>query len=99
MPSPQPATPRWYFIPVRVVLLTFLLGLISFAIGLLLGIVAIVISSHLHGMRPNMTFAYRHVALPLAGGVGSVALIVVTILEIRRYRQTRALAEIARASR
>lgn len=95
----HPEKPRWYFIPLRVLLLTFLLMLISFAIGLLVGIVGIVISSRLHGMRPDMTFAYRHVALPVAGGVGIVALIVITISEIRRFRQTRTLVQIARASR
>lgn len=97
--APQPATPRWYFIPVRVLLVTFLLGLMSFAISLLLGIIGILISSHIHGTHPDMTVAYRHVAFPVAAMVVGIALIVLTVLEIRLYRQTKTLAEIARASR
>jgi hypothetical protein len=46
-----------------------------------------------------MTLAYRHIALPIALAAGTVALIFVTALEIRNYRQARALAQIARASR
>ena len=93
-----PAKPRWYLIPVRVLLVTFLLTLLSFAVSLLLGILAIVIRSRSHGIHPNMTLAYRHVALPVAAVVASVALISTTVLEIRSYRQTKTLAEIAKAS-
>jgi spore maturation protein SpmA len=101
MPSrgSQFAAPRWYFIPVRVTLLSFLLGLISFAIGLLLGIIGILISSRIHSIHPNMSLAYRHVALPVAAITASIALVVLTVFEIRNYRQTKTLAEIARASR
>jgi hypothetical protein len=101
MPSGKlhPATPRWYFIPVRVLLVTSLLGLISFAIGLLLGIIGILISSHMRGIHPNMTLAYRHVAFPVAAVVAGVALIATTVLEIRTYRQTKVLAAVARGSR
>jgi len=97
--EPQPAPPRWYLIPVRVMLVTFLLGLISFAIGLLLGIIGILITSRAHGIHPDMTLAYRHVALPAAAVVAGIGLIVLSVLEIRNYRQTKTLAEIARASR
>jgi hypothetical protein len=95
----QPAKPRWYLIPFRVLLVTFLLALLSFAISLLLGIVGIVITSRVQGAHPNMTAAYRHIALPVAIAVAAVALIATTILEVRSYRQTKILAEIARASR
>ena len=49
-------SPRWYGIPVRVLLVTFLLALLSFAVSLLLAIVGIVVS-RLRGIRPNMTIA------------------------------------------
>lgn len=98
MPA-QPTAPRWYFIPVRILLVTFLVGLMSFAISLLLGIIGILISNHIHGTHPDMTIAYRHVAFPIAAMVAGIALIVLTVLEIRSYRQTKTLAEIARASR
>jgi hypothetical protein len=95
----QPAVPRWYFIPLRILLVTFLLALLSFALSLLLGIVGILVRSHLQGIHPNMTVAYRHIAVPVAAVIAAVALIATTVLEIRTYRQTKALAEIARVSR
>jgi len=79
--------------------LTFLLTLLAFAVGLLLGILGIVVNATLRGLHPNMTAAYRHIALPIALAAGVVALVVVSVLEIRSYRQNRALAQIARASR
>jgi hypothetical protein len=94
----QPVKPRWYLIPVRVLVVTFLITLLSFAISLLLGILAIVTTSRLQGTHPNMTIAYRHVALPVAAFAAAIALIATTILEIRTYRQTKTLAQIARSS-
>jgi hypothetical protein len=97
MPASQ--EPAWYLIPMRVLLLTFLLTLLSFAVSLLLGILGIVLAARLHGLHPNMTTAYRHIALPTAAVVSAIVLISATTLEIRRFRQTRALAEIERISR
>jgi hypothetical protein len=97
MPT-TPHPPRWYAIPVRVLLLTFIGTLISFAIILLLGIIAIVIASFLRGHPPNMTFAYRHIALPAAIVAGSVIFVLALIMEIRHYRQSKTLAAIARIS-
>jgi hypothetical protein len=96
---PPARQPRWYVIPLRVLLLTFLLTLLAFAVGLLLGILGIVVNATLRGLHPNMTVAYRHIALPIALAAGAVALVVVSVLEIRSYQQNRALAQIARASR
>jgi len=96
---PPARQPRWYVIPLRVLLLTFLLTLLVFAVSLLLGILGIVVSGTLRGVHPNMTSAYRHIALPIALAAGAVALVVVSVLEVRSYRQTRALEQIARASR
>lgn len=91
--------PRWYLIPVRVVLVAFLATLLSFAIGLLFGILGVTIHAGARGIHPNMTLAYRHVALPTAIVVAAVTLIVMSIVEIRNYRQAKALAEIERRSR
>jgi uncharacterized BrkB/YihY/UPF0761 family membrane protein len=96
---PPARQPRWYVIPFRVLLLTFLLMLLAFAFSLLLGILGMVITARLRGLHPDMTLAYRHVALPIAIAAGVAALIVTTVLEIRNYRQARALEQIARASR
>lgn len=95
----HPADPRWYLIPVRVLVVTFLLGLLAFAASLLLGILATVIRGSVQGVHPDMTVAYRHIALPIAAVVTTIALIVNTILEIRTYRQSKVLADVARASR
>ncbi len=96
--SIRPRVPRWFWIPVRVLLVTFLLTLLSFAVSLLLGILGLVIGAKIRGATPNMTFAYRHIALPAAAMVGAVVLVSAISLEIRHYRQAKALAEIERAS-
>jgi hypothetical protein len=94
----RPQVPRWYLIPVRAVLVAFLITLLCFAISLLIGILGVAIHGRLHGVHPNMTLAYRQVALPAAAVVGAVALIAMTVLEVRNYRQSKALAEIERHS-
>jgi|ERR1022692_4918344 hypothetical protein len=95
---PTPRPPRWYAIPVRVLLVTFIGTLISFAIGLLLGIIGTVIVSARHGAHPNMTVAYRLVALPIAVVAGSIVFVLALTMEIRHYRQSKTLAAIERAS-
>jgi TRAP-type C4-dicarboxylate transport system permease small subunit len=82
----------------RVLLVTFLLTLLVFAISLLLGILGVVIAARLRGLPPNMSTAYRYIALPVAAAGGAFALISASVMEIRRYRQTKALAEIERIS-
>lgn len=101
MPATQAsaAKPRWYLIPVRVLLITFLLTLLSFALSLLLGIGGLMISARLRGVHPNMTAAYRHIAFPAAAAVAAIVLISASVMEIRHYRQTKVLAEIERVSR
>jgi uncharacterized membrane protein YeaQ/YmgE (transglycosylase-associated protein family) len=86
-------------IPVRVLLVTFLLTLLAFAVGLLLGIVGIVIGARLRGVPPNMTLAYKNIAAPVAGLVGAIVLISAVSMEIRQYRQAKTLDEIEKASR
>jgi hypothetical protein len=97
--SPNTTNPYWYLIPARILLVTFLLSLLSFAVSLLLGILGLVIVAGLRGIHPNMPIAYRHIALPVAAAVAAVTLTSATVIEIRRYRQTKALAEIERISR
>ena len=90
---------RWYLIPLRVLLVTALLTLIAFAVSLLLGILGIVVGARLRGHTPDMTLAYRDIALPSAAVVGSLVLISSLFLEARHYRQAKALAEIENASK
>jgi hypothetical protein len=94
----HPAKPRWYFIPVRVLLITFLLTLLSFAVSLFLGILGLVIGGRARGIHPNMALAYRHFALPAAIAVAVVVLISAAVMEVRHYHQAKTLAGIARAS-
>jgi hypothetical protein len=96
--SPTPRPPRWYAIPVRVLLLTFIGTLLSFAVSLLVGIVGTVIVSALRGIRPNMTVAYRQIALPAAVVAGSIIFVLALATEIRHYRQSKTLAAIERMS-
>ncbi len=87
--------PRWYFIPFRVALVTFVVTLLSFAVSLLLGILGVVIAAKIKGSHPNMVLAYRDVAVPIAALVGTVVLISSVVMEVRHYRQAKALGQIA----
>jgi hypothetical protein len=96
--SPPAHSPRWFLIPLRALLITFPLTLLSFAVSLLLGILGIVIRAWLSGTRPNMAEAYRYVAAPVALAAAVIVLVSAMTNEIRRYRQAKALAGIERAS-
>jgi hypothetical protein len=91
--------PRWYAVPARALFVTMLLTLLSFAVTLLVTILTMVIAAAIRGTNPDMRFAYRHVALPVAAVVGGVALVVALTMEIRHYRQAKTLNGIARLSR
>jgi len=97
-PSPPPRLPRWYTIPVRVCLVTFISTLLSFAVSLLLAILGTVIVAALRGLHPDMRIAYRHLALPMALVAGSIIFVLALVMEIRHYRQARTLTAIARLS-
>jgi cell shape-determining protein MreD len=90
--------PHCYGVLARVLLVTFVGTLLVFGVSLLVGIVGTVIASRLHGTRPDMTVAYRYIALPTAAIAGVVALLLALAMEIQHYRQAKALASISRAS-
>jgi ABC-type nickel/cobalt efflux system permease component RcnA len=92
-----PRQPRWYAIPVRVLLVTFIGTLISFAISLLLGIIGVVVVSAFRHVNPDMTVAYRQIALPAAVVAGSIIFVLALAMEVRHYRQSKTLAAIERA--
>jgi hypothetical protein len=100
MPAPESTArkPRWYLIPVRVVLVTLLLSLLTFAVTLLLGILGLVAGARARGIHPDLRGAYRHIALPSAAIVGAIVLVSSVFMEVRHYRQAKALASIERAS-
>jgi len=88
----------WMLIPARVFAMTFLFTLLSFAVALLLSILGTVVYSQVKHVAPNLTFAYRHIAFPFAIAAGAVVLVLSLGMEIRNYRERRALDGIARAS-
>jgi uncharacterized membrane protein len=88
--------PRWYGIPLRVLLATFIGTLICFAVSLLIGIFGTVIVSVLRGMHPDMRIAYRLIALPTALVAGAIIFVLSLVMEIRHYRQVKALSAIER---
>lgn len=92
-PEPKPAgrPPRWYGIPLRVFLITFVGTLLVFAVSLLIAIVATATASAIRGIHPDMRIAYRMIAFPTAAIAGTVILIVAIVTEVRHYRKKRAL--------
>ena len=88
--------PRWYTIPVRVGLVTFIATLLCFAVSLLFAILGTVILAAMRGVPPDMRVAYRHIALPIALVAGCIIFVVVLVMEIRHYRQAKTLTAIER---
>jgi len=90
--------PHWYGIPVRVFLVTFVGTLLCFAVSLLCGILGTVIVSAIRGVHPNMSFAYRGIAAPVALIAGSIIFVLALAMEIRHHRQMKSLSAIERMS-
>ncbi len=95
---PAHRKPSLLLVPVRALLITFILALLSFAISLLLGIIGFVVYTHTSGNRVSLALAYRLIAFPTAVVVAAVVLVVSLTAETRRYRRERALAAIERAA-
>jgi TRAP-type C4-dicarboxylate transport system permease small subunit len=76
----------------RVVIITFLATLMSFAVALFFGIVGILLANLTHLGSVNITSAYRHFAFPVAMTVMVIAFISELTLELREGRQTRTAA-------
>jgi len=95
-PPAASRAPRWYTIPVRVGLVTFIGTLLCFAVSLLLAILGTVLVGALRGMHPDMRIAYRQIALPVALVAGSIIFALALAMEIRHYRQAKTLSAIER---
>lgn len=91
-------TSRWYGVLFRAGVITFLGTLLTFVVSLFLGIIGTVVAGVISGHHPDMRFAYRHIALPVAITAACALLLGSLIYETRQYRQSRVLASIARAS-
>lgn len=95
-PTLVSGSPRWYGIPVRVGIVTFVGTLLCFAVSLLFSILGTVILAAMRGVHPDMRIAYRHIALPMALVAGSIIFVLALIMEIRHYRQRKTLMAIER---
>jgi hypothetical protein len=98
LPKTAVREPRLILIPIRVFLATVLVSLLAFAVSLLLGIFGIVIAARVRGIPADLSAAYRYIAAPIAGIVGAVVMVSSIGLEVRHYRQSKALARIERMS-
>lgn len=72
-----------FWIPARILLMSFLLALLSFAVCLLLGILGLAIIAVLRGVQPNLTVAYRDIAFPASVIAGLIALVAAIVMECR----------------
>ena len=95
-PPAASRAPRWYTIPARVGLVTFIGTLLCFAVSLLLAILGTVLVGALRGVHPDMRIAYRQIALPVALVAGSIIFVLALAMEIRHYRQAKTLSAIER---
>jgi hypothetical protein len=89
--------PRLIMVGTRALLVSLLVTILAFAISLLLGIAGLLIVSATKGGAVDMSFAYRHIAAPVAIVVGPIVLVLSLVMEIRHYRQAKTLASIERA--
>ncbi|HWR14481.1 MAG TPA: hypothetical protein VN577_06615 [Terriglobales bacterium] len=71
----------------RVLLITGIFTLIGFAVGLFLGIAASMLYGVLRHTHPDMTMAYRFVAVPFALMALVITFCVMLYTEIRRLRR------------
>ena len=74
---------RWFLVPLRVLLVTFLLALLSFAVCLFLGILGLVVTAAVRGAQPNLAIAYREIAFPAAILAGAAALVMAIVMEVQ----------------
>lgn len=96
--SPASRSPRLYMIPVRIGVVTFIGMLLCFAVILLFAILGTVVLASLRGVHPDMRIAYRNIALPVALVAGGIVFLLALLMEIRHYRQAKALAAIEKLS-
>jgi hypothetical protein len=55
-------------------------------LGLLVGIIGLITYGLVAGVQPDMRNAYRHVAIPTAIAIGSIAFVGAIVLELRSTR-------------
>ncbi len=98
MPTRESGRRPWLGAFGRVIGLTFLLTLLSFAVALLLSILGSIVYAQVEHAAPNLMFAYKHIAFPFALCVGAIVLVVILLVEVRNYRQNKVLSAIERTA-
>jgi hypothetical protein len=96
-PSTPVRKPRLFMVLARALLVSLLVMILAFAISLLLAIAGLLVVAASKGGSVDMRFAYRHIAAPVAFVVGPIVLALSLTMEVRHYRQAKALASIERA--
>jgi len=81
--------PKIWLLVARVVIITVLATLLSFAIALFFAVTGIMLVAMIRGGGVNLTAAYRHIALPIALVTLVIAFVVNLVIEIRYYRRAR----------
>jgi hypothetical protein len=85
-PRPRSAVSLLFTSAVRVLFTTLLFTAGGMGVGLLLGILGMVTYGLIAGVRPDMRYAYLHVAIPVAITIGCVAFLGALVLEVRGRR-------------
>jgi len=65
-------------------------------VSLFIGILGTMVVSALRRIHPDMRIAYRQIALPMAMVAGAIIFLLSLVMEIRHYRQVKALSAIER---
>jgi cell shape-determining protein MreD len=79
--------PRLLGVLVRALLITFVATLLIFAVTLLLAIIGFSLFGLVQGHRPDMSNAYRYIALPMAVLAAVIVLVTAFLNEFKLYRR------------
>jgi len=89
---PSTATPpRLSGVFFRAAIVTFLGTLLTFTVSLFFSIAGTALAAGLRGRHPDMAYAYRHLAYPIARAAFFVLFVGSLVFEFRRWRRERAL--------
>src|SRR5450432_688523 len=91
--DPGSPAPSLLGIVPRIIMITFGVTGISFAVSLFVGIVCMAFMGVFRGHLPDMRLAYRMFALPVAAMVGTVAFVVTSVVELRDYSKAKILKQ------
>ncbi len=93
LPGQNPGSPAPSLLGIfpRILMFTFGITGISFAVSLFVGILCMAFMGAFRGHLPDMRLAYRMFALPVAIMVGTLAFTVTCVVEFRDYAKAKML--------